>query len=122
MTASLRIRLRPVEDDDLPIILEHRNDPVAAAMVPSPRRDPDTFYAHWAEIRADPNVDPRTIVADVVVVGDITTWLEDRDRLMTAHVARDNIGSRRVVEHCGFVRVRDAVADDGVHETIFRLD
>ena len=34
----------------------------------------------------------------------------------------DNIGSQRVVEHCGFVRVGEAVADDGVHEVIFRLD
>ena len=41
---------------------------------------------------------------------------------MIAHVSVDNIGSRRVVEHCGFVQIGEAVADDGVREAIFRLD
>ena len=44
------------------------------------------------------------------------------DRPMMAHVVPANIGSQRVVEKCGFVRVGEEVADDGVHELIFRLD
>ena len=149
---SPRVRLRPVEDDDLPIFLAHQDDPVAAAMAAFPTRAPDVFYEHWARIRADPTNVTRTIVADDEVVGDIVSWLDDgrrqvgywigrshwgkgfataalrllleeiTGRPVTAHVALGNIGSRRVVEKCGFVRVGEEVADDGVHEAIFRLD
>jgi RimJ/RimL family protein N-acetyltransferase len=146
------VRLRPVEDDDLPVFLAHQDDPVAAAMASFPTRAPVEFFAHWATIRADPTNVTRTIVADGEVAGDIVTWLEKGerevgywigrswwgrgvataalrlllaeipDRPMTAHVALDNIGSQRVLEHCGFVRIGEAVADDGVHEAIYRLD
>ena len=44
------------------------------------------------------------------------------DRPITAHVVAHNVGSQRVLEQCGFVRVGEEVADDGVHELIFRLD
>ncbi len=150
MTAK-QIRLRPVEDDDLPIFLAHQDDPIAAAMASFPTRVPDAFFEHWAKIRADPTNVTRAIVADDEVVGDIVSWLADggrevgywigrdhwgkgfataalrllldeiEERPITAHVALDNIGSRRVVEHCGFARIGEAVADDGVHEAIFRL-
>ena len=146
------VRLRPVEDDDLPIFLAHQDDPVAAAMAAFPTRAPDVFYAHWATIRADPTNYTRTIVADDEVVGDIVSWLdhgsrqvgywigrdhwgkgfataalrllldEIKDRPVTAHVVPDNIGSQRVVEKCGFVRVGQEVAEDGIVELIFRLD
>lgn len=146
------VRLRPVEDDDLPIFLAHQDDPVAAAMAAFPTRAPDVFYAHWATIRADPTNYTRTIVADDEVVGDIVSWLdhgsrqvgywigrdhwgkgfataalrllldEIKDRPVTAHVVPDNIGSQHVVEKCGFVRVGQEVADDGIVELIFRLD
>ena len=91
-------------------------------------------------------------MADDEVVGDIVSWLdaggrevgywigrehwgkgfataalrllleEIEERPITAHIVPDNIGSQRVVEKCGFVRVGEEVADDGVHELIFRLD
>jgi RimJ/RimL family protein N-acetyltransferase len=146
------VGIRPVEDEDLPIFLAHQDDPIAAAMASFPIRAPDVFYEHWARIRADPTNVTRTIVADGEVVGDIVSWLDDgrrqvgywigrghwgkgfataalrlllaeiADRPVTAHVALDNIGSQRVVEKCGFVRVGEEVADDGVHEAIFRLE
>jgi RimJ/RimL family protein N-acetyltransferase len=149
---SAQVRIRPVEDDDLPIFLAHQDDPVATAMAAFPTRAPDVFYAHWAKIRADPANYTRTIVADDEVVGDIVSWLDDgrrhvgywigrshwgkgfattalrlvldeiKDRPITAHIVPSNIGSQRVVEKCGFVRVGEEVADDGVHELIFRLD
>ena len=147
-----RVRIRPVEDGDLPIFLAHQDDPVAAAMAAFPTRAPDVFFEHWAKIRADPANYTRTIVADDEVVGDILSWLdadgrevgywigrehwgkgfataalrllleEIEDRPITAHVALDNIGSRRVLEHCGFVPIGEEVVDDAVRETIFRLD
>jgi RimJ/RimL family protein N-acetyltransferase len=146
------VRIRPVEDDDLPIFLAHQDDPIAAAMASFPTRAPDVFYEHWAKIRADATNVTRTIVADGEVVGDIVSWLDDgrrqvgywigrshwgkgfataalrllldeiADRPVTAHVALGNIGSQRVVEKCGFVRVGAEHADDGVDEAIFRLD
>jgi RimJ/RimL family protein N-acetyltransferase len=146
------VRIRPVEDDDLPIFLAHQDDPIAAAMAAFPTRAPDVFYEHWATIRADPTNYTRTIVADDEVVGDIVSWLdhgsrqvgywigrdhwgkgfataalrlmldEITDRPVTAHIVPANIGSQRVVEKCGFVRVGEKVADDGVHELIFRLE
>ena len=149
---SQQVRLRPVEDADLPIFLAHQDDPVAAAMAAFPTRAPDAFYEHWATIRADPTNLTRTIVADDQVVGDIVSWLdhgnrqvgywigrdhwgkgfataalrllleEIKDRPVTAHIVPANIGSQRVAEKCGFVRVGEEVADDGVHEAIFRLD
>ncbi len=147
-----RVRLRPVQDADLPIFLAHQDDPVAAAMAAFPTRAPDVFYAHWATIRSDPTNYTRAIVADDEVVGDIVSWLdhgrrqvgywigrehwgkgfataalrllleETKDRPITAHIVPANIGSQRVVEKCGFVRVGEEAADDGVHEVIFRLE
>ena len=146
------VSLRPVEDADLPIFLTHQEDPIAAAMAAFPTRTPQAFYEHWAIIRSNPSLTTRTILADDVVVGDILSWVdagqrevgywigrehwgrgyataalrllleEVADRPIFAHIAVDNIGSQRVVEHCGFAFVEDVVAPDAVHERIFRLD
>jgi RimJ/RimL family protein N-acetyltransferase len=152
MSSPANLRLRAVEDADLPTLLAHQDDPVAAAMAAFPTRDPVAFFAHWAEIRSDPTVIARAIVVDGAVVGDIVSWIEDGrrelgywigqeywgrgyatgalrlmleqvpDRPMFARVAAHNIASRRVLEHCRFVHAGEADAADGVHEQIFRLD
>ena len=144
------VRLRPVEDADLAIFLAHQDDPVAAAMAAFPTRAPDAFYEHWTEIRADPTVLARTITVDRVVVGDIVSWVEDGrhevgywigrehwghgyataalrllldevpDRPLFARAAEHNVGSRRVLDHCGFIRVGETDAD-GFREAIYRL-
>ncbi len=152
MTEASGVRLRPVEDADLPILPTHQADPVAAAMAAFPTRAPDAFYAHWAEIRADPTGFARTIEVDGVVVGYIVSWLangqrevgywiareswgrgyataavrllldEIPERPILGHVTVDNVGSRRVLEHCGFVNVGEEVAADGLPESVMRLD
>ena len=86
------VRLRPVEDDDLPIFLAHQDDPIAAAMAAFPTRAPDVFYEHWATIRADPTNYTRTIVADGEVVGDIVSWLDDGRRQVGYWIGRDHWG------------------------------
>jgi RimJ/RimL family protein N-acetyltransferase len=146
------VRLRAVRDADLPILLAFQDDPVAAAMAAFPTRDATSFFAHWAVIRADPTVVARAIVVDGEVVGDIVSWRnqgvrevgywigraywgrgiataalrllidESTDRPLIAHVALDNIGSRRVLEHCGFVVVGEEDAADGIRESILRLE
>ena len=87
-----RVRIRPVEDDDLPIFLAHQDDPIAAAMAAFPTRAPDVFFEHWAKIRADPTNYTRTIVADDEVVGDIVSWLDDGGREVGYWIGREHWG------------------------------
>ncbi len=147
---SGEVRLRAVDDADLPIFLAHQDDPIAAAMAAFPTREPGPFYEHWAEIRADPAVVCRTIESDGVVVGDIVKWEEDDrhelgfwidrgawgrgiasaalglmleerpERPMHARVARHNVGAQRVLERNGFGRVGQTDSD-GLIEDLYRL-
>ena len=129
------VRLRPVRDDDLQIFFEQERDPDAVHMAAFTHRDPSdraAFDAHWARILARPDVRHRTIEADGVVVGhvssyvqdgrpEVTYWLgreywgrglataalraflhEDLQRPIYGHTAKDNVASRRVLEKCGF--------------------
>ena len=59
-------------------------------MAAFPTRAPDAFYAHWAEIRADPTNVTRTITADDEVVGDIVSWVEDGGREVGYWIARES--------------------------------
>lgn len=152
MTEAPDVRLRIVEDDDVSVFYEQQADPVAATMAAFKTREWAPFVARWTTIRADPSIFARAIVVEGRTVGHIVCWVEGgrrevgywigrdswgrgyatralrilldevRDRPMFAHVALDNIGSRRVLEHCGFVVVGEADADDGVRESILRLD
>ncbi len=97
--------------------------------------DRDAFMAHLAKIRSDDTVTIRTIVVDGQVAGNIAQfenegkfevgyWIgkkywgqgiataalsqfltEVKVRPLHANVAKDNIGSMRVLEKCGFVIV-----------------
>lgn len=132
MTADPDVRLREVRDDDLPIFLDHQQDPVAVAMAGVPARDRETFMEHAARIRADPTVTYRTILVDGRVAGNIVAWDDDGQhdvgywigrehwgrgvatlalgaflreitmRPLYAHVATHNLGSSRVLQKCGF--------------------
>ena len=144
------VELRETVDADLPSLFEHQADPVASAMAAFPSRTWDAFVEHEAKIRA-PDTITRTIVADGEVVGSIASWQADgerdvgywigrahwgkgiasaalraflhvdRTRPLSAHVAEHNVGSRRVLEKCGFVIDHEERADDGVLEQIFVL-
>jgi RimJ/RimL family protein N-acetyltransferase len=102
-------------------------------MAAFPARDYDAFMAHWAKILSDETTRNRIIVADGEVAGSISTfemdgrrevgyWVgreywgrgvatralaalldEEPVRPIYAHVAKHNVGSRRVLEKCGFV-------------------
>jgi len=128
------VRLRAVEVSDLDVLYEHQADPEAAAMAAFPSRDREQFDAHWAKILLDDAVVARTILADGVVAGGITSWQADGrrlvgywigrehwgravatraldqfvsempDRPLYAHVAAHNAGSIRVLQKCGFQR------------------
>ena len=95
--------------------------------------DRDAFMAHWSRIMSDPTIVTKTILAESKIAGNIACfgasserevgyWLgkefwgksvatqalaaflaQATPRPLYAHVAKDNVASRRVLEKCGFV-------------------
>ncbi len=66
---TIDVRLRLVEDKDLPIFFEQQRDPDAVRMAAFTHKDPadrNRFNAHWTRIRGDPRVTIRTILAEAV--------------------------------------------------------
>jgi RimJ/RimL family protein N-acetyltransferase len=134
MTAN--IRLREIAKDDLEILFENEQDPVASQMAAFTAENPadrDAFLNRWDRIFADGNIIGRTIEVDGTVAGsvlvhnwfgdpEVTYWIGRQHwgkgvatvalseflhlvevRPLYARVAHDNVGSRRVLEKCGFV-------------------
>lgn len=94
--------------------------------------DREAFDAHWVRIRNDPAITIRTVLAGGRVAGSVASFVNDgklevtywlgrefwgrgiatralarfleiqESRPLHAAVARDNLGSRRVLEKCGF--------------------
>jgi RimJ/RimL family protein N-acetyltransferase len=126
------VQLRDVMEADLPIFFEQQPDPDATEMAAFPSRDKEAFMAHWSRIMADNSVILKTIVFDGQVAGNIVSFVQSgesevgdwigkaywgteiatkalraflghvKTRLLYAQVAKHNIGSRRVLEKCGF--------------------
>ena len=97
--------------------------------------DRDAFMAHWQRLMANETIIKKSIVFDGEVVGHIASWVQDGDREVTywidrnhwgkgvattalqlfltevatrplwARAAKDNVGSVRVLEKCGFETV-----------------
>ena len=129
---GIEILLRNVNESDLPILFEQQLDTEATQMAAFPSRDRESFMAHWAKIMADESNILKTIVFDGQIAGNIVGWESSgewevgywigkeywgngiatkalllflslvKTRPLYAHVARHNIGSRRVLEKCGF--------------------
>ena len=106
-----------------------------AAFVGENPGDRDAFEGRWARILADDSIVKRTIVRDAIVVGhvvrfdrlgdaEVSYWIarehwgqgiatgalrlfleEIAERPLLARAAADNLGSRRVLEKCGFVLI-----------------
>ncbi len=145
------VSLRDVVDADLPIFFEYESDAEAAAMAAFPSREREAFMAHWAKTRANDAALQKTVVVDGEVAGNIGCWEDGGRhfvgywigrafwgrgvatralaelativdaRPLYAHVVAHNVGSRRVLEKCGFVQVDAHVGDDGVEELLFEL-
>ena len=128
----IKVLLRDVIESDLPILYEQQLDPDATAMAAFPSRDREAFMAHSARIMADKSVVFKAIIFDGQVAGSMVSWIMEgqwevgywlgkeywgkgiatqalakyvesvKTRPLYAHVARHNIGSRRVLEKCGF--------------------
>jgi RimJ/RimL family protein N-acetyltransferase len=145
-SAHPEVRLRGVIDSDLPALFEQQRDPEAVRMAAFPSRAWEPFLAHWEKIRANEATLLRTVVYDGQVAGHVLSferdgvrevgyWLgrqfwglgiatralalflqEESLRPLYAHVAKHNLGSRRVLEKNGFTLEGDekdfAVVDD----------
>ena len=151
-----QILLRDVIESDLPILYEQQLDPDATAMAAFPSRDREAFMAHSARIMSDESVIFKAILFDGQVAGSMMSWVMEgerevgywlgkeywgkgiatqalaqyvesvRTRPLYAHVARHNIGSRRVLEKCGFKVIGEDTymnpAGAEVEEFILKLD
>jgi len=146
----MRVELRDTVEDDLPILFRQQADPEASAMAAFPSRDWEAFVVHQAKIAAGPDMLQQTILVDGDVAGDIGSWQAEAERNvgywigrsfwgrgvataalraflelettrpLTAYVAAHNLGSRRVLEKCGFEVVREQHVD-GVDEFVTSL-
>ncbi|MFZ1218045.1 MAG: GNAT family N-acetyltransferase [Chthoniobacterales bacterium] len=129
------VRLRNVEQGDLPAFFEHQRDPESVAMVVFNSRERPAFDEHWAKILADDTSLKQTVVVDGEVAGNVTSFLRDgvrevgywldraywgrgvataalsaflkleKTRPLFAGVARHNVGSLRVLQKCGFLLI-----------------
>jgi RimJ/RimL family protein N-acetyltransferase len=151
------IQLRDVIETDLPIFFEQQLDPEATQMAAFPVRNRDVFMIHWKRIIVDESVLIKTILYNGEIAGNIVCfeqlgerevgyWLgkeywgkgiathaleeflkEIKTRPLYAHVAKHNIGSKRVLEKCGFTvsaedRFFSQVFGKNIDEYILRLD
>jgi len=77
------LRLRPVEEGDLPIFFEQQLDPDATYMAVFTHKEPadrNAFNEHWTRIRGDPRITIRTILVGSRVVGNVATFVDDEFR------------------------------------------
>lgn len=149
------VLLRDVEESDLSIFYEQQLDPEATAMAAFPARDREPFMSHWAKIIADESVILKTIIFEGQVAGNIVSWEKDgerevgywvgrefwgkgiatmalaeflnqvKTRPLVAHAAKHNIGSRRVLEKCGFAFIKEDkyynTSGEEIEEIILKL-
>lgn len=149
------VTFRDVTESDLSIFFEQQLDPEATEMAAFASRDSESFMTHWAKIMADKSVILKTIVFDDQVAGNIVCWEQDgerevgywigkeywgkgiatkaleeflnrvKTRPLVAHVAKHNIGSRRVLEKCGFTLIKEDkyynASGEEIEEVILKL-
>jgi RimJ/RimL family protein N-acetyltransferase len=127
-----KIHLRDVRAGDLPVLFQHQLDPDANRMAAVNPRDEVGFQAHWMKILSDRAIIAKAILIEDQVVGCISCFPRDGKNLigywiakehwgggvatrglallldqiqirpLHAYVARNNVASIRVLEHCGF--------------------
>lgn len=129
---SIEVALRDIAAADLETFFEHQRDPDACRMAAFPSRDREAFMAHWAKILADPSVIKKAIICNAELAGNVVSFQGGDQRLLGywigkeywgkgtasaavakflshepirplhARVAKQNLGSIRVLEKCGF--------------------
>ena len=119
--------------------------------------DRDAFMAHWHRLFAAATIITKAVVLDNAVVGHIASWVQEGDREITywidrnhwgkgvattalqlflaevntrplwARTAKDNVGSIRVLEKCGFETVGQDrgfanARGEEIEELVLKLD
>jgi RimJ/RimL family protein N-acetyltransferase len=105
------VRLRAVEEGDLPIFFEQQLDPEATRMAAFPSRAQDAFMAHWAKIRAAPDgVFLRTIEFQGKVAGNLCCWKQADERLVGYWLGREfwgrGVATAALSLYLGVVKLR----------------
>src|ERR687894_1120370 len=97
----MRLALRDVRDEDLPLLFEQWADPVAvhmAAFTAPDHMDREAFERRWSRLRADEadadwgTVLTRVIVVDDEVAGTIGSWGDSGEREVTYWIGRSYWG------------------------------
>ncbi len=137
------VALREVTEEDLSVFFQQQRDPEATQMAAFPARERAAFMAHWARVLRDESLVKQTILCDGQVAGyvvcfgqegerEVGYWLgraywgqgiatralsaflgHVKVRPLYAHVAKHNLGSRRVLEKCGFTLLGEDHAPAG---------
>jgi RimJ/RimL family protein N-acetyltransferase len=151
MAERTGVSLRDVIEGDIAVFFQHQSDPVATRMAAFPARSEEAHTQHWHKILADDSLVAKTIVFDGQVAGNIGSWMQDgvalvgywvdrdlwgkgiatsalsqflevmRTRPLYAHVAVNNIASKRVLEKCRFIVVDRREEEDGIEEEVLVL-
>ena len=133
MTTDESVRLRPVQQGDLPRIYDLQLDPESNRMAVTIPRTREAFDSHWAKLLDDPGNIARAVLVGQTLVGYISCFpMDARDhvgywiyraywgrgiasralhlllqevakRPLVATVATSNRASLRVLQKCGFV-------------------
>ncbi len=145
------VRLRDVAESDIEVFFEDQRDPEGSAMAVFASRGREDHFAHWRKIVADDTVVVRTIDIRGAVAGNVVSWLQGAERAvgywvgrafwgkgiasralrlfvdeldarpLHGYVARDNVGSIRVLEKCGFRRAGERHEPGDVEELVYVL-
>lgn len=138
---AVSVTLRDVSADDILVFFEYQLDAEACKLAGFPARSWDAHATHWARIMDDDTIAVRTVLVDGGVAGNVVSFVQndmrevgywlgrehwgrgiatqalaqflthEQRRPLSAHVAKHNLASRRVLEKCGF-RLAAAEPDD----------
>jgi RimJ/RimL family protein N-acetyltransferase len=87
------VPLREVRTEDIPVFHAYQSDPEAVALAGVPPRDREAYEAHWAKLRADPQVLLRTILTeDGAVAGQLLSFPRDGIREIGYWLGREYWG------------------------------
>jgi RimJ/RimL family protein N-acetyltransferase len=119
-----RIELRAVRPEDLPAHFEQQRDEASVRMAAVPPRERAAFDEHWAAVLADPSVVVRTVLADGIVAGHVTSFVIDGQRHVGYWIAREHwnrgIASAALGELLGEVLERPLFATVATHNPASR--
>ncbi len=115
-----KILLRPVIENDLPILFQQQLDPDAIAMSAYPAKDRGEFMRHWEGILKNKKVIARTILYKEKIAGHVLCWKEGKyeQRIgywISKEFWRRGIASAAVNELLTLVKIRPLYAEVANH-------